>query len=150
MDTYSLVGAGVLIYSTTTGRYLFLLRSGGSYNNHWGLAGGKLEINESLYQCVSRELREEIGVERIGKLVPLDQYTSDNNRFVYHTFLCTVDSEFIPTLNDEHKGYCWVKLEDCPKPVHPGVWKTLNFDSVQAKIKTFEFINPLQEQTHVY
>tara|TARA_B110000977_G_C11057581_1_gene484713 strand:- start:766 stop:1218 length:453 start_codon:yes stop_codon:yes gene_type:complete len=150
MDSYTLTNAGVLVYSTITGRYLFLLRSGGSYNNHWGLVGGKMESDESLHQGLCREIREEIGISQIGKLIPLDQYTSDNNKFIYHTFLCSVVDEFIPKLNDEHKGYCWVKLEDCPKPVHPGVWKTLAFDSVKSKIKTFEFINPLQEKTHVY
>ena len=149
MDTNTLNNAGVLVYSTNTGRYLFLLRTGGTYSNHWGLVGGKLETGESMLQGISREIREEIGIEKIGKLVPLDQYTSDNNKFVYHTFLCSVEEEFVPNLNEEHKGYCWVKLEDCPKPIHPGVWKTLNFDSVKDKIKTFEFINPLQAQSHV-
>lgn len=148
MDTNTLTSAGVLIYSTSTGRYLFLLRTGGSYNNHWGFVGGKLEAHESLYQGILREINEEIGVEYSGKLIPLDQYTSDNDKFVYHTFLCPVGEEFVPKLNEEHKGYCWVRLEDCPKPLHPGAWKTLNFESVKTKIDTFELINPLQEQIH--
>lgn len=146
MDTSTLTSAGVLVYSTKTGRYLFLLRSGGSYNNHWGLIGGKLESGESMYQGLTREIQEEIGAKDIGKLVPLDKFTSDNERFVYHTFMCPVEDEFIPTLNSEHKGFCWVNLQDCPKPIHPGVWKTLNFAAVADKIKTFEFINPPQWQ----
>ena len=141
MDSNTLISAGALVYSTKTGRYLFLLRNGSSYDSNWGLVGGKLEPGETIYQGLHREIKEEIGMCDVTKLIPLEQFTSENNRFIYHTFLAVVCDEFIPTLNDEHKGYCWVRLEDYPKPLHPGVWKTFNFDVVLEKIKTFEFIN---------
>jgi 8-oxo-dGTP pyrophosphatase MutT (NUDIX family) len=147
MDTNTLISAGALIYSTRTGRYLFLLRSGTSYSNSWGLVGGKLEENETIYQGLNREIKEEVGDCDITKLIPLEQFTSDNGNFIYHTFLAVVVDEFMPMLNDEHKGYCWVNIEDYPKPLHPGVWRTFNFDDVLDKIKTFEFINQPLVQT---
>ena len=49
-----------------------------------------------------------------------------------------LDGEFIPLLNEEHRGYCWVALEDHPKPLHPGVWRTINFDVIIEKIKTLQ------------
>jgi hypothetical protein len=49
-----------------------------------------------------------------------------------------VDHEFIPELNHEHDGYCWVPLEKYPKPLHPGVWRTFKFEAVVNKIKTLE------------
>jgi 8-oxo-dGTP pyrophosphatase MutT (NUDIX family) len=147
MDTNTLISAGVLIYSAQTGRYLFLLRNGHAYNNSWGLVGGKLELGETIYQGLSREVKEEIGSCDVTKLTPIEQFTSDNGKFIYHTFLTVVDNEFIPVLNNEHKGYCWVKLENYPKPLHPGVWRTFNFDDVLDKIKTFEFINQPLVQT---
>jgi hypothetical protein len=49
-----------------------------------------------------------------------------------------VDKEFVPVLNEEHKGYCWVYIEDHPKPLHPGVWKTFNFDVVKDKLDTMD------------
>ena len=70
----------------------------------------------------------------------LGQFTSENKNFIYHTFLITVDAEFIPQLNDEHRGYSWVPLKDHPKPLHPGVWRTINFSSVVDKIKTVEAV----------
>lgn len=147
MDTHTLISAGALIYSSSTGRYLFLLRNGASYNNTWGLVGGKLEPDETIYQGLHREIFEEVGKCEIEKLIPLEQFTSENKRFIYHTYLGVVADEFIPSLNEEHKGYCWVKLDNYPKPLHPGVWNTFKFESVMEKIKTFEFINRSLEQT---
>ncbi len=59
---------------------------------------------------------------------------------MYHTFLIQVDEEFIPYLNQEHKGYCWVTLEVLPKPLHPGLEKTLTSARVKEKLHTLEKI----------
>ena len=132
-------GVGALIYCSRTHRYLFLLRSGGKYNNTWGLVGGKIEMNESVLDGLEREIQEELGGEiKDAKVVPIEQYTSDNNKFIYHTFLIKVEEEFVPMLNREHKGYCWVKLDDHPTPLHPGVWRTVKFKSSLDKIKVLE------------
>ena len=44
----------------------------------------------------------------------------------------------MPVLNDEHRGYAWTSIDDHPKPLHPGVWRTFNFRVVLEKIKTVE------------
>ena len=131
-----LTSAGALFYSTRTDRYLFLLRAGNKYSNSWGLVGGKMETGETLLRGLAREISEEVGAVPSFKLVPVEQFTSDNELFVYHTFLAIVEDEFVPQLNHEHKGYCWVGLDDYPRPLHPGVWKTFNFDDVMDKIRT--------------
>jgi 8-oxo-dGTP pyrophosphatase MutT (NUDIX family) len=118
---------------------LFLLRSGGKYSNTWGLVGGKIEPNESVLDGLHREIKEEMGGEIKGaKVIPIEQYTSDNNKFVYHTFLIKVEEEFVPELNNEHKGYCWVKLDDYPTPLHPGVWRTVKHKASKDKIRILE------------
>lgn len=129
---------GALIYSTSTKRYLFLLRNSRQAGT-WGLVGGKIEAGETVVGALVREMCEEInGVIRDPKFIPIEKFTSENGKFVYHTFVCPVDTEFVPELNAEHRGYCWVKLEDHPKPLHPGVWKTFKFDVVKQKLKTIE------------
>jgi 8-oxo-dGTP pyrophosphatase MutT (NUDIX family) len=101
--------------------------------------GGKIERNETVLEGLMREIKEEIGGEiKDAKIVPIEQYTSDNGKFVYHTFFIKVDEEFVPELNHEHKGYCWVKLDDFPRPLHPGVYRTFMFDVNREKIKTIE------------
>lgn len=129
---------GALIYSTSTNRYLFLLRNS-RQSGTWGLVGGKLEPNESVSQALLREMHEEIGgTIRDPKFIPIEKFTSGNDKFVYHTFVCPVDAEFVPELNSEHRGYCWVRLDDHPKPLHPGVWKTFKFNVVKEKLQVLE------------
>lgn len=73
-----------------------------------------------------------------AKVIPIEQYTSNKNTFMYHTFLIKVEEEFVPDLNQEHKGYCWVKLDDHPKPLHPGVWRTFKLKASRDIIDTLE------------
>ena len=141
LDSSHIEGVGTFIYATSTGRYLFLLRDASKYSGTWGLAGGKIDPGEHILDSLTRELKEELGYEFHNvKVVPIEKFTSDNGNFSYHTFLIPITEEFTPILNDEHRGYCWVSLEDHPKPLHPGVWRTINFKAVMEKIKTLETV----------
>ena len=132
-------GTGALIYSIRTRRYLFVLRNGSKFSNTWGLPGGKIERGETVAAALAREIEEELGgVIRNSKLYPIEKFTSDNQKFIYHTFLIPVEDEFIPELNREHKGYAWCAVEDHPKPLHPGVWRTINFNEVVEKLETMQ------------
>lgn len=133
---------GSLIYCTATKRYLFLLRNNDRYPDSWGIVGGKVEPNESILAGLEREIEEELGGKILGaKIIPIEQFTSDNKKFVYHTFLIKVENEFVPELNNEHKGYCWVPLEAYPKPLHPGVYRSIRAEKTRMKIKTQERLN---------
>ena len=141
MDTGHIEGVGTFIYSTSTQRYLFLLRNSTKYSSTWGLAGGKIDSGEQVLESLYRELDEELGYNFTAtKVIPIEKFTSDNGNFTYHTFISPVVAEFVPKLNEEHRGYCWVRLEDHPKPLHPGVWRTINFEAVASKIRTLESI----------
>jgi 8-oxo-dGTP pyrophosphatase MutT (NUDIX family) len=129
-------GTGALIYCTKTNRYLFLLRAGSRYANTWGLPGGKIEEGELASTALLREIEEELGGTIQGyKLVPIETFTSTNENFTYSTFLITVEREFVPELNEEHLGYAWAPLDQYPKPLHPGVWRTLCLPEVVNKIE---------------
>ena len=141
------IGCGALIYSIETKRYLFLLRNQKRHAGSWGLVGGGVETGESPVEALKREIGEEIGSVQIQKIIPLEKFTAENTNFEYHTYLLTVENEFTPKLNDEHRGYAWTSIDDHPKPLHPGVWRTFSFKSVIDKIRTFEeTICQLQEQ----
>jgi 8-oxo-dGTP pyrophosphatase MutT (NUDIX family) len=117
------------------------LRDKGKYANTWGLVGGKIEPNESILSGLEREINEELGGKILGaKILPIEKYTSDNEKFIYHTFLIKVEEEFMPDLNAEHKGYCWVPLEDYPKPLHPGILRILNSETVKKKLDIHQTI----------
>lgn len=132
------IGCGALIYSKSTGRYLFLLRNQKRHAGSWGLVGGGVEAGETPAQALRREIQEEIGSIEFEKIIPLEKFTAENKNFEYHTYLVTVDREFVPQLNDEHRGYAWTSINDHPKPLHPGVWRTFSFKSVIDKIRTVE------------
>lgn len=132
------IGCGALVYSIKTKRYLFLLRNQKRHAGSWGLVGGGVEVGESPSTALHREIQEEIKLESYTQLIPLEKFTSDAGTFEYHTYLVTVEDEFVPRLNDEHRGYAWTSIQDHPKPLHPGVWRTFNFQVVLDKIKTYE------------
>lgn len=133
-DKINSVGAGVFFYARETKRYLYLLRTDKNLYN-WGIPGGKIETDETLLMGLVRECREEIGFELSeSKLIPIQKFT--NNSFTYHTFFCAVASEFVPKLNHEHCGYAWVGNNQYPKPLHSGLFNTINFEVVQEKLLT--------------
>ena len=93
-------------------------------------------MNESLLAAMQRECAEEIGVfPEYIRLIPLEQFTSADGAFHYHTFFCSVAEEFRPDLNHEHLGYAWIDSGTWPRPMHPGLWNTVNFEAVQDKIQ---------------
>lgn len=139
MGTSPIKAAGALFYSANTHRYMFLLRSGEKYNDTWGIVGGKVEQGESIIDCLNREMLEELGYQpSIIKTIPIDLFISPDTRFEYHTFVCIVRDEFIPSLNNEHKGYCWTTLDGLPKPLHPGLFNSMNMDELKAKFKNID------------
>ena len=129
--------AGALFLSKSTKRYLFLLRDDDSHTNTWGLVGGRVETDEQIVDCLHREIKEEIGnPPNIIKIIPLDLYTSQDEKFEYHTFACIVDDEFVPKLNHEHKGFCWCGLDNIPKPIHPALYNSMQMQELRNKINS--------------
>ena len=139
MGTNSVNAVGVWFYAVDTQRYLYLMRNDPKHPQCWGLPGGKIEDGESMITAMERECTEELGsMPGYIKLVPLEKFTSADNGFSYHTFFCSVAGEFTPVLNDEHVGYAWIDSGTWPKPMHPGLWSTVNFDAVRSKISTIQ------------
>jgi 8-oxo-dGTP pyrophosphatase MutT (NUDIX family) len=115
------------------------LRNDTKHPGAWGLPGGKLEGAETLLGGMERE-----GIEVRGsfptylRLIPLEKFTAPDGVFEYHTWVCVVQSEFTPRLNHEHLGYAWIDAGTFPRPMHPGLWNTVNIDAVQKKILLVE------------
>jgi len=134
-----LKAVGVWFVSLATRRYLYLLRNDPKHPGTWGLPGGKLESGETLLGGMERECVEELGsFPPYLKLIPIETFTSADSQFEYHTWVCVVQHEFCPQLNNEHLGYAWLDSGHFPRPMHPGLWNTVNIEAVQNKILLVE------------
>lgn len=127
MDKIKKIACGAIFLSSDTGRVLLNLRA--PYKSHaltWCLWGGMVESGESTYECLLREISEEVGyVPEIHKVNPFDVFESDDGHFRYYSYICVVGEEFIPNINKEAVGYCWTKLGTWPTPMHQGARLTL-------------------------
>jgi 8-oxo-dGTP pyrophosphatase MutT (NUDIX family) len=132
-----IICSGGLFLSKETNRFLFLLRNQGRTAGTWGLVGGKQEPEDATaYQALEREIKEEVGkTPPIKKVIPLELYTSEDQKFHFNTYVLIVEKEFIPTLNNEHVGYAWCELNNWPKPLHQGVKRSLSSKINKSKIE---------------
>lgn len=130
------VAAGVVFLAKDTGRCLLQLRNSDKrFKNTWGFWGGMIEKGETPYECIQRELTEEIGfVPELTKLNPIDVYQSKDKKFYYYSFVAVVDKEFSPNLNGESAGYAWVNIGIWPQPLHQGAKITLEKNGGTDKI----------------
>lgn len=132
-----IVCSGALFYALETERFLLLHRANGKRNNMWGLVGGTNEDKETPWQALQREIKEEIGtLPKIKKTIPLETFISNDEKFLFHTYLCIIEKEFLPVLNSEHNGYAWVTLGKWPKPLHYGLRNTLTSKTNLTKLDT--------------
>ena len=103
----------------------------------WGLVGGKMRYTESAFDGLKREIEEEVGTtSAFKKVIPLELFTSNDQKFFFHTYVICVAEEFLPQLNHEHNGYAWCAFECWPKNLHAGLRNTLNNKSIKGKLQT--------------
>lgn len=138
-----ILATGVVFLALDTGRCLLQLRnSDKAQRDTWGFFGGTLEGSETPYECLCRELQEEIGfVPDMYKINPIDVFQSQDKQFYYYSFVAVVESEFIPRLNAESAGYAWVDIGRWPQPLHRGARSTLEHHGGTQKLRTILTVN---------
>lgn len=118
-------GAGVLVYCTTTKRFLLGLRSKlVNEPNTWGTFGGKIEGDTDPKMAALRELKEETGYNGNVDLQLFDVFQSGN--FKFYNFLGKVEKEFSPILDWENENAEWFYLNDFPPNLHFGTKRLLD------------------------
>jgi 8-oxo-dGTP diphosphatase len=98
---------------------------------YWDLPGGRLQKGESLLDALSRETKEEIGLNNLGHIQPFITILTDiriqveDVGLVFAIYLCDVNHPFSPQLTDEHISFKWLpaleimkKLTQYPIPFH--------------------------------
>ena len=137
-----IVCSGALFYAKSTRRFLLLQKASGKHAGTWGLVGGTNIIGESPWQGLQREVVEEIGsIPTILKTIPLETFVSNDHVFNFHTYLCVIDSEFVPVLSEEHVGWAWSTIDRAPKPLHQGLRNSFSSKIIRTKLQTiFEIV----------
>jgi 8-oxo-dGTP pyrophosphatase MutT (NUDIX family) len=141
--TDKIVCSGALFYAKSTRRFLLLQKAHGKHQGTWGLVGGTNLENENPWQGLQREVQEEIGFSPdVIKTIPLETFVSNDKVFNFHTYLCVIDQEFVPTLSDEHMAYSWSTVDWAPKPLHQGLRNSFNNKIIRTKLQTiFDIVN---------
>jgi 8-oxo-dGTP diphosphatase len=92
-----MIGVGGVVISG--GRALLVKRGREPLAGQWSIPGGMLEVGETIFEGVRRELIEETGIEvRVGELIEVFERISpdDSGKFLYHfvilDYVCEVVS----------------------------------------------------------
>jgi ADP-ribose pyrophosphatase YjhB (NUDIX family) len=132
-----IVCSGALFYAKTTGRFLLLQKAEGKHAGTWGLVGGTNIVGETPWQGLQREIAEEIGaIPKIIKTLPLETFVSNDRVFNFHTYLCVIETEFVPILSDEHCAWAWSTVDRAPKPLHQGLRNSFSSKTIRNKLQT--------------
>lgn len=144
--TEKIICSGALIYAKSTHRFLLLQKAQGKHAGTWGLVGGTANGDENPWQSLQREIHEEIGPGlKIIKTIPLETFVSNDSIFNFHTYLCVIEDEFVPTLSSEHVGWAWTTVDNAPKPLHQGLRTSFTNKTLRTKLQTvLEVIDLLQ------
>lgn len=101
------------------GKILIARRKHAYMGYHWEFPGGKLEENESLEECLRREIMEELGIIiSVGPLISSRKHVINCQAAI---MLYAYEAEYISgeiILND-HEEIVWVIPEDLPKYSFP-------------------------------
>ena len=97
---------------TNKNKFLILKRSPSMeiHPNKWSFPGGKLEKGEDIYDCLSRELKEETGLEIQPELQYISDYTYERPNKDWtlgFCFLVTSESNQVK-LSSEFTDYKWI------------------------------------------
>jgi 8-oxo-dGTP pyrophosphatase MutT (NUDIX family) len=111
---------GVLFRSINGSAEVLFLRND---RNGWELPGGRPEAGETPVECLSREIREETGLDvevgsclHNGVLTILPPHTRSATDVLISAYACHLknpaDADACVALSDEHKAAAWIRVED--------------------------------------
>ena len=124
------VAAG-LIWSK--GRILISKRPKGTHlEGYWEFPGGKQELNETIEECLEREIREELGITvRAGSCIMTVFHEYESKKITLHLFNCLSSSGRPRAM--ESQEIQWAK---------PGELGTYRFPPPDQKVLKFLEKNP--------
>ena len=94
-------------------RLLLVRRGHGPAAGQWAVPGGRVESGETLAEAVTRELREETGLDGVcGPLLGWAERIGEDHHFVILDFEVTLVGDDQPVAGDDAAEAAWVELHD--------------------------------------
>jgi 8-oxo-dGTP diphosphatase len=94
-------------------RLLLVRRGHGPAAGDWSVPGGRVQHGETLAEAVTRELREETGLEGVcGPLIDWGEHFEDEFHSIIFDFEVTLVGEDEPVCGDDAVEARWVDLPD--------------------------------------
>lgn len=92
-------------------RLLLVRRGRGPAAGAWSVPGGRVEAGETLAEAVTRELREETGLDGVcGPLIGWVERFFPDEHYVILDFEVTLVGDDQPVAGDDAAGAAWVEL----------------------------------------
>ena len=80
----------------------------------WEFPGGKVHVNETFSEALSREIKEELNIIiRMHEKIAEEKYKDDKINIILHYYLCTYESGTMKL--NEHEDFTWVEKKDFNK-----------------------------------
>lgn len=94
-------------------RLLLVRRGRGPAEGRWAVPGGRVELGEALAEAVTRELREETGLEGVcGRLLGVAERIDADHHFVILDYEVTLVGSDEPVAGDDAAEAEWVELHE--------------------------------------
>ena len=84
----------------------------------WSVPAGYVESDEEIKTCAIRETFEETQIELDNTSVKfLSAYPAHGGRGVFYDYICKVDYELEPVIDEEHSEWGYFGVDEIPTPI---------------------------------